>query len=136
MTAKTRVLLVDDDVAFLKATSLMLEHEGYQVYVAEDGQSGLAAAKEHKPDVAVVDVIMKRPDEGFVLARAIRGDADLADMKVLILTGAGQHYQMLFEPDDQWLPVAKVLEKPTTAAALAREISAVLADSSSDREKR
>ena len=136
MTAKPRVLLVDDDVAFLKATSLMLEHEGYQVYVAEDGQSGLAAAKEHKPDVAVVDVIMKRPDEGFVLARAIRGDADLADMKVLILTGAGQHYQMLFEPDDQWLPVAKVLEKPTTAAALAREISAVLADSSSDREKR
>jgi len=136
MTVKTKVLLVDDDVDFLKATSLMLEHAGYQVYTAEDGQSGLAAAKEHKPDVAVVDVIMKRPDEGFALARAMRDDADLADMKVLILTGVGQHYQMLFEPDDQWLPVAKVLEKPTTADALVNEISAVLTEPSSDGEGR
>ena len=134
MTPKTKVLLVDDDADFLKATSLLLEQAGYQVLTAEDGQSGLAAAKEHRPDVAIVDVIMKRPDEGFILARAIRNEPDLADMKVLILTAAGQHYQMLFEPDDQWLPVAKVLEKPINADALAREISALSPCSSGNKE--
>jgi len=134
MIPKTKVLLVDDDADFLMATSLMLEQAGYQVFTAEDGQSGLAAAKEHRPDVAVVDVIMKRPDEGFILARAIRDQADLADMKVLLLTAVGQHYQMLFEPDDQWLPVAKVLEKPITSDALAREISALSPCASNDTE--
>ena len=127
MIAKPKVLLVDDDADFLHATSLMLEHAGYQVFTANDGKSGLAAAREHKPDVAILDVIMGRPDAGFVLARALRDDADLAKMKVLMLTAAGEHYQMLFEPDDQWLPVDKVLEKPTAAEKLAEEIAEVLA---------
>ncbi len=135
MTSKTKVLLVDDDVDFLTAMSQMLEHAGYEVFTAEDGKSGLAAAKTHRPHVAILDVIMGRPDEGFILARAIRDQADLADMKVLVLTAAGQHYQMLFEPDDQWLPVAKVLEKPIEIDALIREISALLPCSSNTEGK-
>jgi CheY-like chemotaxis protein len=130
VSEQPKVLLVDDDVAFLKATSLVLAQAGYAVVTAQDGRSGLAAAREHKPDVAVVDVIMRRPDEGFALARAIRADPDLADVKMLVLTAVGQHYQMLFEPDEQWLPVAKVLEKPTTGQELVAEISALLSDSS------
>lgn len=124
---KHTVLLVDDDVGFLTATSLVLEHAGYRVVTAEDGRAGLAAAREHKPDAAVIDVVMKRPDEGFALARAIRADAELAHITLFILTAVGQHYQMLFEPDEQWLPVDKVLEKPITGDQLADEISAALA---------
>jgi hypothetical protein len=41
---------------------------------------------------------------------------------------------MLFEPDEQWLPVAKVLEKPTSGEELIGEISAVLADAANDEE--
>lgn len=127
MTSKPKVLLVDDDVAFLKANSLLLEAAGFEVVTAEDGRAGLAAAREHKPDVVVSDVIMSRPDEGFALARAIRADQSLADTKLLVLTGAGQRYQMLFEPDDLWLPVDKVLEKPATGGELAAEIRNLLA---------
>ena len=132
MTAKRKGLLVDDDVGFLKATSLVLEEAGYCVLTAEDGRTGLAAAREHQPDVVVIDVIMKRPDEGFALARAIRADADLAGTKMLVLTAAGQHYQMLFEPDEQWLPVDKVLEKPTSGDELVAEITRLLAPSEGD----
>jgi len=134
MTDKTKVLLVDDDVGFLKATSLVLEHAGYDVITAKDGQAGLAAAREHHPDVIVVDVIMNQPDEGFVLARTIRGDADLAGARVLVLTAAGQQYQMLFEPDEQWLPVDKVLEKPIMGDQLADEIAAVLGETQNDED--
>ena len=129
MSEKRKVLLVDDDPAFLKAIALVLSQAGYAVFTASDGRTGLTAAREHKPDVAVIDVIMTRPDEGFALARAIRADESLTDVKMLILTAAGQHYQMLFEPDEQWLPVAKVLEKPTAGGELAAEISALLGDS-------
>ena len=127
MTRKPKVLLVDDDVAFLKANSLLLEAAGFEVVTAEDGRVGLAAAREHKPDVIVSDVIMSRPDEGFALARAIRADDELAGVKLLVLTAAGQRYQMLFEPDDLWLPVDKVLEKPATGDELAAEIRSLLA---------
>ncbi len=134
MTQKPKVLLVDDDVGFLKATSLVLAQAGYDVATAQDGRTGLAAAREQRPDVVVVDVIMKRPDEGFALARAIRADAALADVKMLVLTAVGQHYQMLFEPDEQWLPVAKVLEKPITGEQLAGEIAAVLSGGPGDED--
>ncbi|MGB2824016.1 MAG: response regulator [Phycisphaerae bacterium] len=132
MPVKANVVLVDDDVAFLTATSLMLRDAGYNVITAEDGRSGLAAVREHKPDVVVIDVIMGRPDEGFALARAIRADADLAGVRMLMLTAVGKQYEMLFEPDDLWLPVEKVLEKPIMADELAREIETLLAGSAND----
>jgi len=127
VTKKRKVLLVDDDVGFLKANSLLLEEAGFEVLTAQDGRTGLAAAREHKPDVVVIDVIMNRPDEGFALARAIRSDESLAGVSLLVVTAAGQRYQMLFEPDELWLPVDKVLEKPTTGDELAAEISNLLA---------
>jgi len=136
MTERPKVLLVDDDMAFLKATSLVLEDAGYLVFTAPDGQTGLTAAREHKPDVVIVDVIMNRPDEGFILARAIRADADLANVKILVLTAVGQRYQMLFEPDEQWLPVDKVLEKPATREQLVGEISALLAEAGKDEDRK
>ena len=128
MAKRPTVLLVDDDVGFLKANSLLLEAAGFEVFTAEDGRAGLAAAREHRPDVIVSDVIMNRPDEGFALARAIRADETLADAKLLVVTAAGQRYQMLFEPDDLWLPVDKVLEKPATGDELVAEIRGLLDD--------
>jgi len=124
--AKAKVLLVDDDEGFLRATSLILRQAGFEVATAVDGRSGLAAAREHRPDVAVLDVIMHRPDEGFALARALRSDDELGATKLLLLTAVAQQYQMLFEPDEQWLPVEKVLEKPVSPERLVQEIEAVL----------
>lgn len=136
MADQPKVLLVDDDVGFLTANSLLLKEAGCEVFTAEDGQAGLAAAMEHKPDVVVIDVIMRRPDEGFVLARAIRAEPSLAGIRLLVVTAAGERYGMMFEPDDQWLPVDKVLEKPTTGDELVREITALLARPEENAEER
>jgi len=127
MSERPKVLLVDDDAGFLKAMSLLLEDAGYEVFTAQDGRSGLAAAMEHQPSVIVLDVIMRRPDEGFILARALRAEPGLSNVRLLVLTAAGRHYQMLFEPDDLWLPVDRVLEKPVTGEELIAEISRLLA---------
>jgi len=127
MSDKPLVLLVDDDPGFLTANSLLLEHAGFRVITAESGRAGLAAARANKPDVVVLDVMMERPDEGFILARAIRADRRLAGVKVLVVTAAAQRYQMLFEPDELWLPVTKVIEKPTAGDELVKEIANLLA---------
>jgi DNA-binding response OmpR family regulator len=132
MSDKPRVLLIDDDEGFLKATSLFLEHAGYAVATARDGPSGLAAAMEQRPDLIVLDVIMRRPDEGFAVARALRAEAGVGDVPIVLLTAAGERYQMVFEPDEQWLPVNKVLEKPLAGDDLVREIDALLGRATSD----
>ena len=126
MPRTPKVLLVDDDVGFLQANSLLLAAAGYEVHTAQDGRAGLAAAREQRPDVVLIDVMMTRPDEGFALARAIRADDRLADTRLLIVTAAGERYQMLFEPDEQWLPVDKVIEKPTSGDELVAEVSSIL----------
>ena len=134
MGVKPKVLLVDDDAGILEANSLLLDEAGYAVITAYDGPTGLAAAREHQPDVAVIDVIMNRPDEGFALARAIRADPGLAGTEMIVLTAAGRQYQMLFEPDEQWLPVAKVMEKPAAGEELINEIAALVAKHSRDED--
>jgi len=127
MANKQKVLLVDDDVGFLAANSLLLQEAGFEVTTAQDGRTGLAAAREQRPDLVVIDVMMSRPDEGFALARALRGEPALAGTALLVVTAAGERYQMLFEPDDLWLPVDKVLEKPTAGDELVAEVSRLLA---------
>ena len=67
-----------------------------------------------------------RPDEGFAVARAIASDPGLDGMKVVLLTGVGDHYDMFFEPDDNLLPVDRVLEKPVEADELVRTIEGLL----------
>lgn len=135
MSSPLSVLLIDDDVGFLTANALLLKEAGFQVFTAEDGPSGLAAALEHRPDVVVLDVIMRRPDEGFVVARAMRAEPTLADTKLLVVTAAGERYGMVFEPEEQWLPVSKVIEKPTSGDELVREVKRLAGVASANAEE-
>jgi len=52
MTAKKRILLIDDDNDFLFATKLILEKGGYEVFLAEDGKTGVEMWKSVAPDLA------------------------------------------------------------------------------------
>jgi two-component system response regulator MprA len=73
----TRVLLVDDDS---KITSLLqrgLAYEGFEVFVAMDGESGLEMAQKHRPHVVLLDIAMPGPD-GFEVCRRLRLQDDVS----------------------------------------------------------
>ena len=55
-TMSGRVLVVDDDRAIRESLALALELDGYEVELASDGAVALAAIRERRPDVAVLDV--------------------------------------------------------------------------------
>jgi DNA-binding response OmpR family regulator len=82
-----KVLLVDDDRDFVEATRTLLE-EKYEVEVAYDGDQGIAKAREVKPDLIILDVIMPVED-GFTAAEEIAGDADLKGIPLMLLTSFG-----------------------------------------------
>lgn len=85
MESKTKILLVDDDKDFVEATKLVLESKPYEIIVAYDGDEGLAKAREEKPDLIILDVIMPVKD-GFSAAEQLKKDSELKTIPVIMLT--------------------------------------------------
>ena len=85
MEKKVKILLVDDDADFVESTKMVLESKPYEIIVAVNGDDGLRKAKEEKPDLILLDVIMPVAD-GFTAAEQIKKDPELAKIPVLMLT--------------------------------------------------
>ena len=68
-----RVLVIDDDADIGTVLRAMLEAEGYEVMLAEDGLRGLALAQRQQPDVIVLDLMMPVMD-GYEALRRLQGD--------------------------------------------------------------
>jgi CheY-like chemotaxis protein len=129
MTHKT-VLLVDDDVDFIEVNKIALEKAGYRVVTAHDGSEGFARAADAKADApivaAVLDVMMRTPDEGFDLARKLRKNGPTAKIPLIMLTSIntvnakkGFPFRLSdADRDDLWLPVDKFVDKPVSATKL------------------
>ena len=78
-----RVLVVDDEQTLSELVSLALRYEGWEVRTAADGMSAIAAARDFRPDLVVLDVML--PDiDGLEVLRRLR--ADIERMPVLFLT--------------------------------------------------
>ncbi len=81
-----KVLVIDDESATLTMFRLFLSAYGYQVFVAEDGESGLALVRRHKPDIVFSDLKMPKMD-GFQVLKEIKRLAPATE--VIIITGHG-----------------------------------------------
>ncbi|MCZ2803592.1 response regulator [Modestobacter sp. VKM Ac-2983] len=90
----THVLVVDDDPVIADLVAFRLSRLGLRITVETDGEAGLAAIRELRPDLVVLDWMMPRRN-GLEVCRAVREDPDpaLAGTPVLLLTAKAQ------EPD-------------------------------------
>lgn len=126
------VLVVDDEEDVVVLCRVNLEFEGYEVIEAVDGEDALVKAREHRPDVVLLDVMLPGRDGWEVLA-AIKADPDLHDTPVVLLTA-----RML--DDDQirgWSSgAADYVTKPFSPLTLSQVLQDVLATSPEDEERR
>jgi CheY-like chemotaxis protein len=81
-----RILIVDDDVDIINVITTILEHEGYEVISAVNKEDGLKLAKEAKPDLAILDVMMTTHFEGFEMAEALINDEAFKNLPILMQT--------------------------------------------------
>jgi PAS domain S-box-containing protein len=84
-----RVLVIDDNHDAANALRLLLENDGHDVKVANDGLSGLALAREYKPDYLLLDIGLPRLN-GYDIAASVRSDPTLKDATIVAITGYGQ----------------------------------------------
>src|SRR5512142_1898194 len=71
-----KILVVDDEPSITNLVSAYLKPEGYEVYTAADGNAGLKAARAHKPDILVLDVMLPGID-GIELLSRLRRESDV-----------------------------------------------------------
>lgn len=120
-----KVLMIDDDPEFVEAISNLLDAKGYDVHSASNGKEGVAKAKAENPDIILLDVMMTTKNEGFNVARELHDDEKLREIPIVVMTGIRREMNLPFgfEPDETWLPVKRVLEKPVKPEVLLGAVS-------------
>lgn len=83
------ILIIEDEEAIVTLLRYNLEREGFQVAVARDGEEGLAALAEHRPDLAVIDWMLPYVS-GLELCRQIRRRPETHNLPIIMLTARGE----------------------------------------------
>ena len=97
MTIKKKILLIEDDLVLLKAVSGALEKEGFDVFTAIDGETGIKSIEENNPNLVILDIILPKKN-GYEIMEYVKLKPELAVIPVVILTnleGAADVERML-----------------------------------------
>lgn len=82
---KTKILIVEDDDQSLHLLTGVLEQQGYHIIQAHDGYEGLEAARQTKPALILLDILLPQMD-GYVVAHTLRQDAAFACVPILAVS--------------------------------------------------
>jgi CheY-like chemotaxis protein len=118
-TSKPLVLIAEDDPSVRMTLEFVLEDEGFDVLIAEDGEAALRAAGDRIPDVILLDQMMPKMDGRQVLL-ALRQDEATSSIPVLVLSG------MARGGEEDW-PGAQFVGKPFSPEDLIERIRQVIA---------
>lgn len=89
MSDRKRVLIIEDDAVLRKACETSLQRQGFTVTTAVDGEAGLTAVAEQRPDIVLLDLLMPKKSGADVL-RAIKDDPAIRDIPVVILSNSSR----------------------------------------------
>ncbi len=116
---KERILIVDDDRNICELLRLYLEKEGYETFIANDGEAALAAYDEKKFDLVLLDVMMPRVD-GWEACRRIRAKGNTP---IIMLTAKGETFDKVLGLE---LGADDYVVKPFDTKEVVARIKAVL----------
>ncbi len=119
-----KILVIDDDVDFVSAVELVLNSAGFDVAIAYSRQEGMEKFNTESPDLILLDVMMDEPDDGFVLAQALKKKSK--ETPILMLTSVGQVTGMDFDKDNEMVPVDDFEQKPIMPNQLLEKVNQLL----------
>lgn len=117
-TFKPRVLVCDDEPSFVRLLEVNLKRAGFDVVTASDGEEALDRAREDKPTLLLVDILMPKMD-GVELVRRFKADEQLSDLPIIVLTAdilEGDHERVCEAGADE------VLSKPVALPTLMEKV--------------
>jgi CheY-like chemotaxis protein len=131
MAAKKKVLIIDDDAELTHYLQTLLQDNGYDTAIAENGKIGFAKIKAEKPDLVCLDISM--PEEsGVRVYRNLREDAALKNIPVVMVTGVTgkggdpEPFKKFISSRRQVPPPDGFFAKPVDREAFLAKIAALL----------
>lgn len=125
---KPKILVIDDEQSIRKLVSAYLHPEGYEVYTASDGTSGLKAARAYKPDLVVLDIMLPGMDgiellsqlrrESEVYVIMLTAKAEETDKIVGLSVGADDYVTKPFSPRELVARIKAALRRQYSGSSL------------------
>ena len=122
ITIPKKILIVEDDPSFSRAITHIIQKEGYDVASASNGMAGLRMAKEEKPDLLILDVMLPGMD-GFEICSRLRQDPLTEKLPIIMLSAKGQDVDKTMGLK---VGASEYLTKPIDRALLLEKITALL----------
>lgn len=119
-----RILVVDDEPHIRRLVAFSLEKRGHEVSQAEDGPEGIAWAREHLPDLILMDVMMPMMT-GFEAVENLKADELTAGIPVIMLSAKSQEYE---QSEGLRRGAVKYVCKPFTPSVLGDVVAEVLGE--------
>ena len=126
---RKRILVVDDDASIRMFIRRVLEHHGYEVLEAPDGEKGILAYREAHPDLVLLDLYMPEKD-GLETLRDLRQEAP--NLRVVTMSGGGPKYDVSILQSARFLGSQSALVKPFTIGELLELVRNMLASEPPD----
>jgi two-component system alkaline phosphatase synthesis response regulator PhoP len=128
--ARFKILAVDDEPDIIEIISYNLSREGYEVFTASNGADAIKLARDHKPDLIILDIMMPRMD-GIETCRQLREIDKLKNTFIVFLTAREEEFVEIMGfnagADDY-------ISKPIKPRALLSRINAILRRSTGKEE--
>ena len=119
MTAKTRILIVDDDENIAELISLYMTKECFDTMIVGDGESAVKAAAEYDPDLILLDIMLPGMD-GYQVCREVRSKKNIP---IIMLSAKGEVFDKVLGLE---LGADDYMEKPFDSKELVARVKAVL----------
>jgi CheY-like chemotaxis protein len=113
-----KILLVDDSATVLMMERMVLASEGVELFTAKNGLEAQQKAKQERPDLILMDVVMPQVD-GLQACRAIRADPDTKHIPIIMVTTRGENTNV---EDGYQSGCSEYITKPINSAELLRMV--------------
>ncbi len=122
MSREKRILVVDDDPELQRMIEIILQRAGFQVFLADDGTTGLPMAEAVMPDLVIADVMMPKMD-GLEMTRRLRTNPATRHIPIVILSALGDMDNKL---KGFYVGADDYVAKPVNSKELVARVMAVL----------
>jgi CheY-like chemotaxis protein len=130
-----KVLIIDDNVNFVKVNTAALEAAGYEVEAAYNSDEGFTKVEYGQPDAIVLDLMMERHDSGFTLAKRLKTHPVYRTIPILMLTAVGEAtgFRFSMEKDGYWMKTDDYADKPLEPDDLVERVGRLIENAERER---
>jgi len=123
------ILIIDKDER-LPREKAALEEAGFTVITATTAADGLALARDRHPDLVISDVMLEKPDAGFVLGHRMKHDPALSRIPLVLLSSVSRELGVVFDLNSpegrQWIKADLYLDRPIPLERLVGKVRGLL----------